>query len=229
MATWNIQFGVETDRAADVIDRHPELRRADLLLCQELDGEGAARLGELLGLHVEYEAACIHPQTGRAFGNAVFSRRPIIDREVVALPHRATVQGTPRLALGVRTSCGSLPASVWCTHTETPAMRRERRIEQFRTVASAVGDDDTPFLVAGGDFNTVTRRGITTLATLMAEAGARRVEPTTDATLRRAGRPLALDHLFVRGGRVLRSGIAASQGASDHDALWAAVEPVVER
>ena len=58
--------------------------------------------------------------------------------------------------------------------------------------------------------------------------GAQRIEPSIDTTLRRAGRPLALDHLFVRGADVLRSGVAAARGASDHDALWAAIEPTVQ-
>ena len=238
VATWNIQFGIEVERAADVIAEHPELSCADLVLCQELDGEGAARLAELLDLHVEYEPACVHPQTGREFGNAVFTRLPATDRRVVPLPHRATVQGTPRLAIGVRTTHDASPLSAWSTHTETPALRRERRIEQFRTVAEAVHRDGTPLLVVGGDFNTVTRRGIATLSSLMANVddvpgtsptvGAQRIEPSIDTTLRRAGRPLALDHLFVRGADVLRSGVAAARGASDHDALWAAIEPTVQ-
>lgn len=227
IATWNIQFGIEVERAADVIANHPELSRADVLLCQELDGDGATMLGELLDLHVEYEAACVHPQTGREFGNAIFSREPTSRRRVVPLPHQATLQGTPRLALGASTTHDARPLSAWSTHTETPAMRRERRIEQFRTVADAVRDDDAPLLVAGGDFNTVTRRGVATLSSLLADGGAERVAPSIDTTLRRAGRPLPLDHLFVRGGRVLRSGVADSQGASDHDALWAAIEPAV--
>jgi len=236
VVTWNIQFGIAIERAAEVIADHPELSNVDVLLCQELDGAGASRIGELLGLNVEYQSACIHPQTGREFGNAVFSRRPLTNRRVIPLPYRASVRGTPRLALGAHTIHDSIPVSVWSTHTETPAMRRERRIDQFRTVAKAALSDKTSMLLLGGDFNTVTRRGIATLSSLMADTsnvpGAsltraiQRVEPSVDTTLRRAGRPLALDHLFIRGAHIVRSGVAPARGASDHDALWAVIEPI---
>ncbi|MFK8025421.1 MAG: endonuclease/exonuclease/phosphatase family protein [Ilumatobacter sp.] len=220
IVTWNIRFGVEIDAAIERLNAHPRLRNADALLLQELDGDGATRIAQALGLDLYYEAACRHPQTGRDFGNAILSRLPMHTKRVVKLPNVAVVGGTPRIAVRATAPVGGLDVSLWTTHAETPAMRRQQRREQFRAIASSIADDRSRRLILGGDFNTVTRRGVHVLSGLLADAETERVSLEDSPTLRRGGRSFALDHVFHRGMAPIAAGVVAPGAASDHSAVW---------
>ena len=222
VVTWNIRFGEEIDAAIDLLTSDPELVVADALLLQELDAQGAEQIADAVGMSVHYEAACRHPQTGRDFGNAVLSRAPLRDELCVRLPNVAVVQGTPRIAVGATTRLGSSDVSLWCTHAETPAMWRDQRREQFRAIARSVGEDPADHVILGGDFNTLTRRGIDLLTTLVGDAGLSRVVPVPQpaVTLRRGGKSFTLDHVFQRGLVPRRAGVVEPGEASDHSAVW---------
>lgn len=220
IVTWNIRFGLRIDGALELLSTHPVLSSADVLLLQELDGEGASRLASRLGFDLHYEAACLHPQTGREFGNAIMSRTPLDQRQVVALPHVAVVGGTPRLAIAATTRLAGNSLRLWCTHAEIPAMRPDRRRRQFAAIADAVRRDPAPSTILAGDFNTVSRRGIATLASMVGEAGLHRVLPEAPATVRRGGRSFTLDHVFHRGVNPLDAGVVRADDVSDHSAVW---------
>jgi endonuclease/exonuclease/phosphatase family metal-dependent hydrolase len=221
VVSWNIQFGIDVDGAITELREVRPLMDADVVLLQEMDSTGVERLADALDMHRAYASACIHPKSGREFGNAILSATPLHDVRVVDLPHQASIQGTPRLALGARARVGTTDIEVWSVHTEVTTMRWWKRAEQFDAVAAAVGASDADRLLVGGDFNTATDRSITGLTERMATIGANRITTQAGHSLRRVRRRFTLDHIFTRGITTIDVGACADTLASDHAPIWA--------
>ncbi len=224
VVSWNIRFGLDIDGAEAALRDVDELRSADVLLLQEMDGPGVDKLADGLGLHAAFASSGIHAKTERDFGNAILTPAPLRDRTVVELPHQARVGGHPRVAISARVDLGGREVTVCSTHTETPALSAARRVEQFAAVAGFASSWPTACSIVGGDFNTVTTRGIRKLTALFDEAGHAPVSLEA-VTMRRGGRSFALDHLFARGLSPVASGVVRGLDASDHAPIWVVLEP----
>ena len=222
VVSWNIQYGIESELAAAEIAAAPEMRDFDLLLLQEMDEPGTAIVAERLGASYTYSTAGPHANTGRDFGNAVVTRWPIRRNAEVPLPHRATVSGQPRSATHAIVHVGEHEVSAYSVHTEIPALRLARRIEQFATVAADADWHPIDLVVVGGDFNTVTDRGTRALTRTLGRAGLERMSSTP--SYRRGGRDLSLDHIFARGFTSSTTGVVTGTTASDHAPLWVELE-----
>lgn len=225
VVSWNIQYGIETERAAAELLEREATRSVDVLLLQEMDEEGTASIAEALSANYAYTSPAPHDHTGRDFGNAVVTRWPIRNSAEIPLPHVASVSGQPRSATHALVDVGGLDVSVYSVHTEIPALRLAKRIEQFDTVADDIRRRGHTRVVVGGDFNTVTARGSRAVATSMAAAGLRRVSAEESRSYRRLGRDLMLDHLFAAGFDVVDAGVVAPTEASDHLPIWADLRP----
>ena len=199
VVSWNIRFGIEVDAAIDELVEVDDLADADVLLLQEMDEVGVERIAAALDADHVFSSVAVHRRSGRDFGNAIVSRWPISDAASVPLPHVAPVSGHPRAAARARVRIGDRELLAYSAHTETPALRLRRRVDQFRRIADDVGHERAAEVVVGGDFNTVTSRGVEALTRTMATAGLRRASDEADPTFRRAGREVPLDHLFVGG------------------------------
>lgn len=221
VVTWNIQFGIAAEAAANSLISHKALNGADILLLQEMDEAGTALIAERVGLSYVFAAASTHPKSGRDFGNAILSPWPLDDAAVVDLPHKSSVQGQPRIAVRATASIGPHEVDTFSVHTEVPTLRSSKRMEQFATVATAAAVWNSNMLLIGGDFNTVTRRGIEAMVERLETIGVTRVSTDAGTTLRRGGREFTLDHVFARGLPPLDSGVVAGLEASDHRPLWA--------
>ncbi len=220
VVSWNIQFGVEIDAAALELAANPHLRDADIVLVQELDEDGTARLAEQLSLNFVYAAPGVHQQTGRNFGNAVLSPWPLGEPEVIRLPYKASVRGQSRVLTLSEVTVGSLAIRTGSVHTEVPSMSSAKRLRQFDQIAAAIAGPSVDRAVVGGDFNTVSRRGIAALTERMEAVGAKRISTGAGTTLRRTGQEFALDHIFARGLEPLATGVVSGCTASDHRPLW---------
>jgi len=226
VVTWNIQFGREIEQATRDLTEQASLADTDVLLVQELDEAGAQMLARALGgYHFEYVAASVHPRTGRQFGNAVLSPTPLHDREVIELPHKARFSGQPRVALKVVASIDGVTTALCSTHTEIPALGSAKRQDQFAALADAASAWSTERAIIGGDFNTVSKRGVRSLVARFDEAGFAHVSPRVVATVRRAGRGFTLDHVFARGLTPTVSGVVHDAVASDHSPVWVTLAP----
>jgi endonuclease/exonuclease/phosphatase family metal-dependent hydrolase len=225
VVSWNIQFGVEHARAAAEIDAADELRDGDIFLLQEMDEEGTAAIAETLGAGYAFASAAPHQQTGRDFGNAIVSRWPIEMHGEVALPYIAPIGGQPRSATSATVTVDGCDVSAYSVHTEVPTLRLARRIEQFAAVADDVRRRDVPRALVGGDFNTVTERGVRALTETMGAAGLLPLSSRTDASYRGRGRALILDHIFGLGFVVVDHGVVRGTQASDHDPIWVELRP----
>ncbi len=109
---------------------------------------------------------------------------------------------------------------VYSIHIETAWLGSEKRGDQVETSLESM-DGSAPYVVVGGDFNTVTREGVTDLANLFAEAGFSHVSAETGPTFSVAGLRVTTDHLFARGFDVVNGGVVEETAASDHSPLWA--------
>ena len=213
IVAFNVRYAQRIDLAITLLRDESDLRRADVILLNEMDERGTRRIADALAMFYVYYPAVLHTRTGRDFGNAVLSRWPIIDHDRLELPHVARFQRTQRVATAATIRVGSADVRAYATHLGTffeigPGARQE----QLRTIL----DDAERFTYAiiGGDMND-TRIGPTAWQhgfTWPTQYGPR-------TTL--FGR---LDHIFLKNLPVPDSGASGTvrdtNGASDHSPVW---------
>ena len=228
VVTWNIAFGIEIDAAIAELRANESLCDADIWLLQEMDGAGTATIAEALGVDHVYGGGELHQQTGREFGNAILTRWPLRPLDELPLPGVAALSGHPRAATRAIVDVGGRDVLTYSVHTETAAMRLPRRVEQFRAVAkdtvSRTPSGPTQRVIIGGDFNTVTERGVRALSATMAEAALHRASTLAGPSFQRLGRRIPLDHVFVRALTAIDAGVCWRATASDHMPMWVELE-----
>ena len=220
VVSWNIAFGIEIAKAVEELSTISDLVGADILLLQEMDEAGTEAIADAIGGSYAYTSARPHDRTGRDFGNAIVSRWPMRNVAEVDLPGESVISGHPRSATRALLAVQGVEVLVYSVHTEIPSMLLSKRSEQFRTVARDANERDSSYVVVGGDFNTVTQRGVRALEEAMGLADLERISTDLDRSFRRGGRDIPLDHVFAKGFDVAASGVARSAVASDHLPLW---------
>lgn len=213
IVSFNLNYGREMERVAEVLRSDRVLIDADVVLLQEIDQANTAWLARELGRAYVHVPASWHPVSGRDYGNAVLSAWPIVGSQKILLPHLGIWRNSRRAAAAATLCVGSTPVRVYAAHLGTiseisPVARRE----QLGTVL----DDAEPFSVAiiGGDFNS---GGVADAARSRGYAW-----PTEG---RGATKGLwAVDHVLVRGVEALDAGVARIPAdVSDHRPVWTTV------
>ena len=77
VVTFNLKWGREIDRAAELFSRPGPLRDADLVVLQEMDQPGTERLARALGVSYVYVPSAVHPEPKQDFGVALLSPWPL--------------------------------------------------------------------------------------------------------------------------------------------------------
>lgn len=212
VASFNVEFGLEIDRALEVIREDPGLRDAEVLLLQEMDSEGTEEIAHALGMEWVYYPASI--RDGREFGNAVLSRWPIVHDEKLILPHLAVYGKTQRTATVATLDVDGVPVRVYSVHLATPVNQLlEARKQQMESVlADAEGH---PYVIIGGDMNS---NSIPELAQDQGYLWPTREGPRTTWFAR-------VDHIVFKGLAPHWTGSSGTtldtRGASDHRPVWA--------
>lgn len=224
VVSWNIKLGLEVDRAIEVLSTQPELKVADLILLQEMDDVGPARIADALGMQSNYRAGFTVAKTGKPFGNAILVRGSIGELEIFNLPHKALIYGQHRIGVmapvTIEPRTGpSLDLLACSVHAEVSTLSHRKQLVQYRQIADRVISTDVPVIV-GGDFNTASARSIEGLVKNMSRVGLRRVLPAGQSTFSRFGRPFELDHVFSAGFEAVDGGVCSAHGASDHKPVW---------
>lgn len=147
--------------------REPRLREwidrldPDLIGFQEaLRAPGLDQVAELLdgrGYHIDHVTASTFEREGVgtvAFGNAIASRWPIVDRETLALPHAGDPERRSALSVTIESPHG--PIGLTCTHLHWKWRHGETRERQVVALCELAlrrrpRDGFPPLLV--GDFN----------------------------------------------------------------------------
>ncbi|MGD2069919.1 MAG: endonuclease/exonuclease/phosphatase family protein [Gemmatimonadota bacterium] len=211
IVTFNIEQSDHIDRALDVLRGEPVLREVDVVLLQEMDATGTARVARALGMEWVYYPGSVEDQ--RDFGNAVLSRWPIADDAKLVLPHLSVFGERQRTATVATLQVGDARVRVYSVHLSTPINQAEpeRRDQLEAVLRDARG---WRHVVIGGDLNAgnlgdmATRRGFL----WPTEEGPRTVF---------WGR---WDHIFLKGLVLPAQGAAGTvldnRDASDHKPVW---------
>jgi endonuclease/exonuclease/phosphatase family metal-dependent hydrolase len=228
VVSFNIEYGIEIDRAIEVLRQSEPLRDPDILSLQEMDAPGTKRIARALGLNAIYFPSGIHPKHKRDFGCAILSPWPLEEPRKVVLPHGARGSGLRRAAVAAVVVRGEQRIRAYCVHLPSPlAVSGGSRREELRVLAADAATASTPVVIAG-DFNSHDK------VEELAQAGFTWVTQDVGATARfhLLGIPLAglsYDHVLVKGLRPVHEPgavgvVADNRGASDHKPVWAVLD-----
>ena len=206
-------------------DANPELATADIILLQEMGPGGVRHMAEELGMHHVYGAAAVHPHHKKLFGNAVLSRWPIINDQVLILPHETILTGHRRIAVAADIDLGGTTIRAISIHTATVVMNQDNRIDQAKAVRDTLGGFEGP-VILGGDFNTISEYEGTLLRQVMRRLRLKPVRlppgPTIANKYKKVpGSVPVLDHIFCKEFVPGSRGVATETLASDHYPIWA--------
>lgn len=224
VASYNIAFALEAEKAAEELLAEPGLQLVDILMLQEMDAEGTDHLARELGMDFVYGPSYVHPRHDRRFGTAVLSKWPITGHDYVVLPHSDPLTKNHRRVMSADIQVGDQLLRVVSVHLSTIVIPLEYRLDQVAAVIDSLGQVDHPIII-GGDFNTVSKVGVTKVRQAMRHAGLRQVRLPDGGTadskmLDQIGQKVVLDHFFYQGLDSGRSGIASHFTASDHFPIW---------
>jgi endonuclease/exonuclease/phosphatase family metal-dependent hydrolase len=212
VASFNIAFSRQIDSAIAVLRSDAMLRRADILLLQEMDDDGTRRVAEAMHMRYVYYPAIRHNRTKRDFGNAILSAWPIESDAKIILPHISRYARTQRIATAATILVGPRRIRAYSTHLSTIAdAGTSSRRNQLRAIAADA--EGFPFVILGGDLNSKSAGESLPLVGYS--------WPTADGPRTTLGGQW--DHVFLKGFHSDGSGIVDDRGASDHKAIWVRV------
>ncbi len=217
VVSFNIKWAKHIDRAIALLRAADPLVQPDVLVLQEMDAPGTARIADALGLNWVYVPSGVHPVPGHDFGVAILSPWPIVSPKKIPLPHEHRLRRLHRAAAAATVEWPAGPVRVYSLHLESPlGLGGADRRDQARAIA-ADAKEWPGMIVVAGDFN---GRGA---AHELAKAGFTWVSERVTNT---AGR-FDFDHVLTRG-LCLRDERAAgsvpdSTRASDHEPVWVVV------
>ena len=185
---WNIERGTRLEGIIDLLDHHPVLGYADLLLLNELD-DGCVRsgnrnvareLGQALGAHAIYAAEYLEltkgtgdelkltgENTAALHGNAILTRHPFADPQVISLPRcennfeSAEKRVGGRIGIIIDLQVGDQAFVATTAHLDvvnTPRCRGRQMRAMLEAVDARVKQSPTANrpVIFGGDLNTHT-------------------------------------------------------------------------
>ncbi|MCA9866829.1 MAG: endonuclease/exonuclease/phosphatase family protein [Anaerolineales bacterium] len=220
VVSYNLRYGEAITETIRAFQEIPPLPDADIILLQEMDEAGVAAIAAALDFNYVYYPASV-AEDGDNFGNAILARWPIIEPTKLILPGLHPLTGQQRTATRAVVQLGDAPVVVYSTHIEVSTAPSAMRAAQVDALL-----DDIPagasLVIVGGDFNTVTGRGVRALAAQFDGADLDQATADLGPTYTRFGlRPSATDHLFSRGFRPRVAGVLDDVTASDHFPVWA--------
>lgn len=214
VVTFNIQFSREIDKAIALFKGDPHLRGADLVLLQEMDGDGVRRIAEALGMCYVYYPATIHPSSHRDFGNAILSKWPVEGDRKIILPHNGRFGKTQRIAVTGAIHIRGHAIQIYSLHLATwIEVAFNNRKDQARVVADDA-DKIPGAVLVGGDLNSHD----------VGEVFEDRHYLWPTRQLPHTAKNGTIDHFFLRGLSLWDSAsvglVKDNQGASDHKPVW---------
>jgi len=220
VVTYNISQGRNVRPAVEEFRTSEPLQVADIILLQEMDEAGTEHVARELGYNYVYYPASLPFMHGRNLGNAILSRWPLTQSYKLILPYKHPAIRQTRIAVRARVTMGNRDIVVYSAHTEIYSTLVKHRRVQVAALVDDIGPGQGA-VIAGGDFNTITRRGVKRIAGQFAEIGLVRASEGSGPSIRILGvRTAVTDHIFTRGFRVLASGVVDAARASDHLPVW---------
>lgn len=224
VVTYNLEYAIEIDRAIEVL-REPPLAGADIILMQEMDGDGTDRIAAALGLRYVYYPGSIHHH-GRDFGTAILTPHPLVADHKLLLPYADPINGRRRIATAATIDLAGVEVVAYSVHTSVVSLGLGARLEQAETSI-----DDAPVggpLVIAGDFNTGDPGSVDQTVEMFADRGLAWTTADTDDTCELAGVGFLLDFIFARELPGRSAGVLAGDAGSDHQPVWARLATPVQ-
>jgi endonuclease/exonuclease/phosphatase family metal-dependent hydrolase len=219
IVSYNLRYGEQIGEVVSAFASIGLIKDADIILLQEMDETGTAEIARRLGYNYLYYPASI-ARDGDNFGNAVLARWPIADSKKLILPGLHPLTGQQRTATRATVRIGDQAVLVYSTHIEVATAPPAMRAAQIQAILDDI-PADAPWVIVGGDFNTVTNRGVQALGDRFNTAGMNHDTADLGPTFIRWGRKLAAtDHIFSRGFDRHESGVVTEVSASDHLPVW---------
>ena len=225
VVSYNLRYGEAITETIAAFQSIEPLPAADVVMMQEMHESGVSAVAQALGYNYVYYPASVAAH-GDNFGNAILSRWPISDPAKIILPGLHPLTGQQRTATRATLSIGdedtgTAEVLVYSIHAETATAPRSLRRAQFEAIVNSI-PPDAQRVIIGGDFNTVTGRGVNQLAQLFDAGGIDHASAALGPTFTRFGlRPSATDHIFYRGFQRQDAGVLGHITASDHFPVWA--------
>ena len=220
VVTYNVCQGRNVEGAVEELCASEPLQGADIILLQEMDETGTEHMARELGHNYVYYPASLPFLQGRNLGNAILSRWPLTQTFKLILPYRHPAIRQTRIAVRARLAIGDRDIVVYSVHTEIYFSSIKHRKAQITALVDDIGPGKAPVIV-GGDFNTITRRGIKCMSGQFTQIGMLRASEGSGPTVSILGMgTVAADHIFTRGFQVLAAGAVDTARASDHFPVW---------
>lgn len=211
IVTFNIEFALQVDSAIALLIADTILRRADVVLLQEMDAPATEQVAAALGMTWVYYPSLLKYKYQRDVGNAVLSRWPIIADAKLILPHTSAFVGTRRTATAATIQVGAVPVRVYSAHLGTVFnVNPQQRANQLRAILQDAEGYER--VILGGDMNDAE---VGRAATAKGYAWPTEKGPRTA----KVGR---LDHIFLKGFTKAQSTgtVLDVRGSSDHRPVW---------
>jgi endonuclease/exonuclease/phosphatase family metal-dependent hydrolase len=224
VVSYNISFADNIDLAVGELSQDDDLKDADIILLQEMDETGTQAIAQTLEYNFVYYPASLHNHHDKNFGNAILSKWPINAPQKIILPHKSPINQQIRIAVNAVVSIGDLDILTYSVHTETSWLGPEKREDQVDALIESI-DTNYPYIVVGGDFNTLTPGSVGDLEKSFAEIGMERATKDVGYTVKYGPFEAVLDHIFIAGMTVTQAGKSEEAKASDHFPIWAELTP----
>jgi endonuclease/exonuclease/phosphatase family metal-dependent hydrolase len=232
IATFNLH-GRGGDEVVRALAGDPALRRADLLVLEEVHGAGgcsvACAIARALGLHAVFEPEFV--DRDGTDGVAILSRAPIDSAQVLELPYYDVHINDEhrRAALVATLRVDGEPITVYAVHLTNRLTVRQRR-RQIMPILEHASRQHTPVIIAG-DFNTSPFTWIAHAIPIVTGTQDDRLEELVRSygfatPVARSGPTshylrMKLDGIYTRGFSTRAFATAGANAISDHLALWA--------
>lgn len=221
IVSYNIKYSKKITGAIKLLSTHEELKDCDIICLQEMTSDAVVAIATGLQYNYVFYPAVLHPVLGKDFGNAILTRWPIVKDEKVIIPHMDP-RKSQRALVNATVKINNKHVVVSCVHLKV-LMKPTNRGEQTVQLLSSLPKRSDHFIIAG-DFNTFSKANNRAILEPFIEAD---FIPATAGlgwshkhwTL--LNKKTQLDHIFVKGLSILRTGKVLDSRHSDHLPIWA--------
>ncbi|HLF18690.1 MAG TPA: endonuclease/exonuclease/phosphatase family protein [Candidatus Omnitrophota bacterium] len=221
VVSYNIEYSKKISQAVKLLQTHEDLKNADVICLQEMTLEAVRTIGEALKYNYVYYPALLHPVLAKDFGNAILSKWPIVHDQKILLPH-SNPKSSQRVAVISTIYFQNKPVVITCVHLKV-LIKPSFRKEQITKLLKNLPLEELPIIIAG-DFNTFTKANNQAISDPLIKAD---FIPATDGlgwshkhwTL--LNKKSQLDHIFIKGLEIVKTGKVINRKSSDHIPIWA--------
>ena len=220
VVSYNIKHSAKIKEAINLLRNNKDLSDADILLLQEMIPSAVEKIATDLNYNYIFYPAVLHPILHANFGNAVLSKWPItFDENIIFPPIKEKTRH--RVAVAAKLKINGQDILVYSLHMGI-FMKPSQRSQQVQGILDAV-DKNIKYCIIAGDFNTIKKKDQDKIIETFSQAGFEHATSSIDWTYKHwylMNYKSVLDHIFVRGPKILRSGKVDDRTPSDHLPIW---------